>query len=145
MATYNGVNKTKTVSVPSVKLPPGELNGRLKWAYDEYTFGAEITSGEDIALMTIPNGARIVDAIVTSPDLGATVAFSLGYTGDLDALMAGIAPNGAAITDRMSDTVGAAAQFEKLTADKEILLSATATSVAATGLTVKVGVAYIAD
>lgn len=90
MATVKGANRTKIDAVPSQKVAPGEINGRMHVAHDEYTFDADVMALNDIIdlALDIPAGARIIDAGVIAPSLGTTGQFQLGTSSDPDALIA---------------------------------------------------------
>lgn len=80
MATFNGVNYAKKVSVPSSKIGPGEVSGKVFHAYEEYTSLANLNAADIINTgIVIPAGAKVISATVKSPTNGGTM--SLGIAG----------------------------------------------------------------
>lgn len=69
MATLYGVNNLKG-STPNQLIPAGDLGGKIKCAYDEYTTVANMDVGDVINFMTIPAGARVVGAQIHHQALG---------------------------------------------------------------------------
>ncbi len=79
MATQNGVNRAKAAT-PTIanRLAPGLFDGRVKVAYDSFTFAGEL-AGEIIRMCPeLPKGAKIVDVILDTADLGNNVTLAVG-------------------------------------------------------------------
>lgn len=75
MAAFNGVNYARTIAVPVVKIPPGEIKGEVLYAYDEYTSLANLGAADTINLgIVIPAGARVISVTVKSPTNGGTMS-----------------------------------------------------------------------
>lgn len=75
MAAFNGVNYARTISNPTVKIPPGEVKGSVLYAYEEYTSLANLGAADTINLgIVIPAGARLISATVKSPTNGGTMS-----------------------------------------------------------------------
>lgn len=75
MAAFNGVNYARTIAVPVVKIPPGEIKGEVLYAYDEYTSLANLGAADIINLgIVIPAGARVISVTVKSPTNGGTMS-----------------------------------------------------------------------
>lgn len=75
MAAFNGVNYARTVSIPVVKIPPGEIKGSVLHAYEEYTSLANLGAADTINTgIVIPAGARVISATVKSPTNGGTMS-----------------------------------------------------------------------
>lgn len=91
MATaYYGVNATlRDQTVPAAKCGVGEVNGRMRVAYDEWAVpAAAITISSTVDLFEIPKGARVLNAFVSAPDQGTTGTGKLGWLVSDDALEA---------------------------------------------------------
>lgn len=92
MASFYGVNATKVlVNNPSQKAGVGEVAGVQKTIYDKYTFSAVLAT-TDVLYMgaTIPKGARVLDVIIKSADLGTTGDINVGWLAS-EELSAGVA------------------------------------------------------
>lgn len=92
MSNFYGVNATKLlVNNPPQKCGIGEANGVLKMLYDEYDFSAIIDTTDALYMGSlIPKGARILDVVVKSADLGSTGDINVGWLASAE-LSAGVA------------------------------------------------------
>jgi hypothetical protein len=107
MATLNADNYAKTIAVPQEQLPIGDHSGKVRMAYDEITLSAELAVNDLINVCgKIPEGARIVDAMIVSPSLGTTGQLQLGYSSDADYLIALHDAGGAAAKTKMASEDG---------------------------------------
>lgn len=81
MANFYGVNATKLlVDVPQAKAAPGEVSGGLKVIYDKKTFTAALTTSDALYMgALIPKGARVLNVVVKSADLGTTGDLNIGW------------------------------------------------------------------
>ena len=141
MSDYYGVNYTKQyVNVPSEKIPKGEQYGRVHVAYDEYTTVGVIETADNIAMMKIPAGARIIEAKMVHEDLGGSGVLELGITGDVDYLLAAVAVNGVGVARSATE----AGIMEKLTEEKQLYITCT-NNTATSGKKVQVVVSYVID
>ena len=149
MATLFGANYTKKfVSVPSEKVHGKEHSGKVRMAYDKYTFVQDAVSGATIKMMKLPKGAKVVDCIVKCPSLGTTGIFSLGYeangvdVADLDGflLATSIDVGGQAVLGRA--TLGSAAIFKDFAAETQVVLTQTEDTTLANGLAIEVAIFY---
>lgn len=141
MANIDAVNYAKKNAVPSEKIAPGDANGFLYHAYDEVTLLAELAVNDIIRTgIVVPAGARVVEAYVISPSLGATGILQLGTAADPDALIAAADAGGQAIK-AMSDA-GAADLEVKLAVDTNYQLKCTEVSASGTGKKIQVAVIY---
>jgi len=140
MATVYGKNKTIVNLADGSKIPAGEVGGEVKVAYDEYTLLAEMALNDIIDLaLSIPVGARIVDAAIVSPSMGATGIFQLGTAAVPAALVAAADAGGQAVV-----ASGAGVDVGlKLAATTNYQLKCTEATAAGLGLTVKAWVAYV--
>lgn len=120
MAIFNSVNKTKQdVNVPPTIVPQGEINARMKVHYDEFSHTAAPTAADTVEFLPLPAGARIHDACIIHPTLGATGLVSLGWkagvseAADADGFVVAGATKNQALNKFMRATVGTAGQFKK--------------------------------
>lgn len=82
MATLNGDNYSKLVSVPMEQANIGDVSGKIRFLYDEITLAADVNSGDVINMgAMIPANARIIDAHLKSGALGTGVTAALGQAG----------------------------------------------------------------
>jgi len=88
MSTFNGVNATKRLAVPSQKLKTQDHHGRMRITHDEFTFSAVLAINETIELMEIPAGAKVYEAEVNSTDLGSVGVLDIGWRAGSDGLEA---------------------------------------------------------
>ena len=149
MATKYGVNHTlKYINVPSEKVPAKEETGKVRLAYDSFVFDAELAVTDVIKLMKLPKGAKVVDAIVKAPSLGATGIFDLGYeangvdVADPNGFVSTADFGGAAAAKRMSAEDGV---FKELGAESQVILTCTELTAAATGKKIEVAVFYVLE
>lgn len=155
LTTVYGVNNTKTnITLPTVKVPASEAGGRVRHLYDEYTPGTgdEFGTSGLIKMMTIPKGARVIDAQVVCPATGATGIFDIGWaasaesgavTADADGFFVGIDPGAAAVDANMAGTV---AGWNK-TFDEAVVVQVDCTEATASmaTLTLKLSILYVLD
>lgn len=150
MADFNSVNKAKLVNNPANMIDTGEYSGKVRSLYDSYVFTNDAFSASDnIVLQSLPKGARVIDAIVKCPSIGATDGiFTLGYqangidSADPDAFVTADA-GGQAVLARMA--AGAAGAFKKFDADTSLILDCTQAATAASGAKIEVVVLYVLD
>lgn len=93
MATaYYGVNATlRDQTVPSAKCGVGEVNGRVRVAYDEWAVPTAVISiNSTVDLFEIPKGARVLNAFVSAPDQGTTGTGALGWLASPDLDSSGV-------------------------------------------------------
>lgn len=153
MSTYYGVNATKRdVNVPSQKIPPGEVNGRVRVAYDEFTLTADLTTSDVIKMMKIPAGARVLDVHLAFDKLDAS-----GGTIDVGWEANGVDeadPNGfinaadvatAADVVKMSDNLAnGAGQFKEFSVETQVTVVPSADTDATSG-SIKLAVYFVLD
>lgn len=81
MAAFNGVNYARTIAVPVVKIPPGEIKGEIKVSYDEYTTLANLGAADTINTgIVVPAGARVKAVTVVNPTNGGTITVGIAGT-----------------------------------------------------------------
>lgn len=155
MATLysDGYNKA-WVNDPSEKVNPGELTGRVKVAYANHTFVANVNAIADvIKLFRLPKGARVLQATVVSPSLGTTGILSLGNAASADAVeaadpdslivVAQLDAGGQAVLGKT--TSASAAVGKQFAADVDVQLVLTEATDAAAGKTIACWVEYVLD
>lgn len=81
LTTVKGANLTNKEAEPSVKIASSQEYGKLRVMYDSYTVDSADEFGTSglVRLMTIPKGARLIEAEVSMPASGATGIFDLGW------------------------------------------------------------------
>ena len=150
MAIVNAINYAKTLSEPSEKQDKGDLNGRIKHYYDEYIFPADVFAANDeINLMELPAGARIIEATLWGPSLGTTGIFALGHrlsgsdVEDGDAFIAAADFRGQAAKAQMP--AGSAGALKKFESAVQLYLEATEATDSAAGDKIQVSIQYVLD
>jgi len=154
MANFNGSNYAKTIAVPSQKVSPGEVNGRIKWLYESYTCTQDVYAiGDKILGPKLPEGAKVVDALVHSDSLGTVGILDLGWEASVDldgntlaadpnGLISGADAGGAAVHKAMSTEAGFMQSFGQATQVEAIFTEA---SDGADTDTIQFAVAYVID
>jgi len=140
MGTQQGYYKDKA-DTPTIanRLPQGVFDGRVKVAYDYFTFAGE-AAGEIIEMCPeLPVGAKIVDVILDSAALGGTAKLKVGDAESSDRYIAATDHSAATVT-RLNQNAGR--MYEIVEATRQILVE-TDTDVA-TGL-VKIIILYTHD
>jgi len=151
MATYYGNQyQDAFVDVPSDKIRPGDVSGQVKTMYCDFTVPGSAPSNNDIwYLGKIPKGARVLDIVISFPDLGTAGAVHVGYlqdsaaveTTDNDAFLASVNVNAAADTVAMTDQANMVGLGKLFSAECTLTLTA-ATAWTVTSGTVKVLMYY---
>lgn len=142
------------VNDPSEKVNPGELTGRQKLLYAEYTPVANVLGLTDvIKLFKLPKGARIVDCHVKAPSLGTTGIMKLGHTASEDGLETAnsdafivatqLDAGGQAVFGR--PTAASAGIGKKFAAEVDVQLAFTEATDAALGDTIQAWLQYVLD
>jgi hypothetical protein len=156
MAIYNGYNLSQIAL--GKKLPGGEINGRVKVLHEKFTLTAELLVADEILGPKIPAGAKVLDAYVAAPSLGATGIVTLGhkaslnYDGsvaaeDADAFVASADFGGAAALVRAGVSGKEAGILKRFSAVQETqtFLSCTELTAAGTGLEVEYVITFTLD
>lgn len=146
MATlYSNQYQDAFVDVPSDFIRSGDVSGEVKIMYMDFTVPAVAPTANDVfKLGKIPKGARILDAVLSFPDLGTTGVLELGYaadaaaveTADDNAFLASVDVNAAADTVSMTDQVNMVGLGKLFSAECDLELKVT-TAWTATSGTVK--------
>jgi hypothetical protein len=136
MATLYGSNATfRDNSAPPSKIPTGEVSGRLRLAYDSYSLSAALGASDLIKLQMIPAGARVVEVVVATDDLGTTGTGKLGWAASSDA---------ADVFTMSATQANVPGQFKQFSSPVQVQLQMTAATTATTG-SIKVAVWYVVD
>lgn len=153
MAQFYGDNATlRDSDVPSSKIKVQDQHGRVRRAYDEITFAAELTTSDALDLMKLPAGAKVIGAQVSCPDLGTTGVLDIGWLVSADGGEVAD-PNGlfaaldvkAAANDR-TEMSYAVAGFEKEFSEAVVIqIVPSENTDAATGLKLQLAVYYVVD
>jgi hypothetical protein len=152
MATLYGTNATKLqVTLPHDFLDPGEQNGRLRVAYDDYTASGVLTSGDVIRFMKLPIGARIINAFLSHDDFGTAGTLNLGWEASADSvesanssgLLSSVDLNAAANVPFQWENAPSSGLLKKFSA--EVQISATITQTSSTSGTIKCCMLYVVD
>lgn len=132
MGTSYGVNRTlKTTPNIANRIAPGLWDGRVKIAYDSFTFDGE-AAGEIVEMCPkLPVGAKIIDVILDTVDLGLNATLKVGDSTTDDRYITDTNHGaGAELVTRM--VVNAGRMYEIVEATRQILM--TTGGFAATGL-----------
>ena len=155
MSNLYGVNATYVRNSPPSKVPAGEVNGRLRVAYDQYTLLADTATTDTIYLQKIPAGARVHQVVVVADDLDASggtldcgwaasaggvhVADPNGFLNAVD-----ITTSGGTSTLMTGNLPNGAGQFKQFTEEVQVTVVPSADWDATSG-TIKVAVYYTMD
>jgi len=153
MATlYSSEYQSGFVTVPSGKLNPEDLNGRVRRAYAEFTLGAELADGDIVKMLRLPANSNIIDAGFDSPaatsgtlDIGVADADDSASNADDDALFAALDIS-AAIDGQTRLDWASAGHNLKINKEMDVqILADGAATVGATGDVWKLEVLYVID
>lgn len=147
MATLYGANYTKAqLNNPPTLIHQGENNGRVKVAID--SFKGAVGLNDVIKMMTLPKGAKVLEAVLNHASLGAAGLYKAGFEGSIylkgnDGSVSSVvsdatgylvthATKNAAICKAMTTIAGSGAQFARLcdangseTVDGQVILTCT--------------------
>jgi hypothetical protein len=160
MTDFYGVNNTLSQqNVPSEKIGPGEQSGRLRVAYDSYTFSAALTTSDALYMMKIPKGARVIDVIVDSDDLGTTGDLNIGWeaspeldssgsaveAADADGFFAALDVNAAALVTSINKVgTSTAGYLKKFDAEVQVVIVPSENTTATSG-SIALTVLYVVE
>lgn len=145
MADKYGVNYTKAnISNPRIIVPKATYDCKVKASYDKYVLSAALATGDVLFLGKIPSGARVVEVMLRSTDLGGTDSvLKVGVVGSDALFISNTDVSGQAIKV-LSDTASAGILADGATAERDVIVTHTGTCVATTG-TIEVLVKYMLD
>lgn len=117
------------------KIPAYDYYGKVRAIPFEYNLSAALTDGDQIVGVELPVNAKIIDAYLKSPSMGATGIFSLGIKDEdgsnIDGLIESADAGGQAVLERAganSDLIGTL-----LTKKSNLLLEVLETTIATSG------------
>ncbi len=144
MAILNADNYAKSVASPQEQIPVGDVSGKSRFSYDEYTFLAEFAVADVIKVCSpLPANARVINACVVCEATGATGILDLGILdGDVDYFISQADPGAAAVNKKMASEAGFLVKSASVI---QPALKATEISAAATGKKIKVFIEYILE
>lgn len=151
MADFNAKNYDLINSVPSKQADVGEVVGKMKVLFDEFTCGQNVYAISDKILVgaKLPKGARVLEAQLVSPSLGTTGIMQLGFLAngvdaeDLDAFIVSADAGGQAVKALIP--AGAAGLHKKFEADTQCVINFTEASDSANGDKISVAIHYVMD
>lgn len=85
---YGNQYQDAFVTVPSKKIKGKDLGSEIRRIYFDFTVTAAPTAGDVIKLAKLPKGARVHNAGLQFPDLGATGVLNLGWAAGASGLEA---------------------------------------------------------
>ena len=141
--------KKAFVDRPYGKVEASKYNGRLRQIVATYDAVGEIATADDIFLTKLPEGARVMDMRVVSPDWGTTGECNIGWldngvdAADADGFFAELDCNTAAVDAKMSGLLPG--WNKKFGAPTDIVLKPTAVSTAMDGEQIVVQIVYVID
>lgn len=156
--TYKGVNYTKTQATPFSAIDEGQYCGQTFHILDQFVLTADFVA-TDIVLLggTIPEGATLLQAILTTGALGGSCTVSLGWQASPTALTGANAAQAADLTAFFNTVAVSSATVATahgsaqegdfytqvpLTAPVQPILTCVAASSGATGKTIYVDIAF---
>jgi hypothetical protein len=152
MTDYYGVNATKRDnSGPADLIPVGEVNGRIRMAYDSIAAGIHLTT-DVIKMMKLPEGARIIDVWSKTDAADSTGIVDIGWeansvdAADQNGFGDSVDMNAAAALVKMSATVALAGnmkQFSKTGGETQVVITPTTSFTA--GSAMELMVFYVVD
>lgn len=85
LTNKNAVNyKAALVTVPAVAIHQGEYGGKERICIDTIALDADAADGDVVKIGRLPAGAKVINARVFGPDLGATGTLKLGNSASVD-------------------------------------------------------------
>ena len=93
MATVYSVQRTNSRATPITKNPANVMGGRVRIAHGVYE-ASSLASGDVIEMLTLPDGARLIEGSLAHDALGSSTTLSVGYAAHTNA--AGTAVSAAA-------------------------------------------------
>lgn len=152
MATYYGANFTNAFqTVPSVKVDSTDWAGKLRVCTDTFTSTGAIAINEKVYMGRLPKGAKVVEVILASTDHGSAGDADVGYeyvssadgSADLDAFLAAVDVNAAAVTHVMSAKANMIGFQKEMAGEANIVISLPEATTAAG--TFKLSVFYVVE
>lgn len=89
MSSYSGVNYAKTQASPITQIDEGQYNCPAKHILDQFVLTADLGANDTILMGgVIPEGAILLDCVVSTGALGGSAAINVGYQKSADAVVA---------------------------------------------------------
>lgn len=150
MAEKYSVNYTNVnISNPSIKVAPGDSNGKMKCLFDEFDLAEVLALNDEILIQSLPKGVRIHEVVLEAEALGGSCSLSMGIKDngsdieDDDAFIPATSASSAVIK-KMSDDAGNAGMMKVLGGETIPFIKAVAASGASAGK-IKVGIYFTND
>lgn len=153
MANHYGTNHTAAFQTePVSNVDAKSFGGRIRALYDEFTVTAALALNDKIYMGRLPKGAKIIEVVLASTDLGSTGDVDVGYeyvdsasgTSDPDAFLDGVDVNAAAVTHVMSAKANMAGFGVEMAGEAYALITMSEASDATSG-TIKLCIYYTID
>lgn len=157
MATWLGTNATKVAASPAKLAEEGEQTGRLRVLYDEFALTADMGVNDIIKIgAPLPANARVMNALLDSPDLDSSSAgaLTLGWAASADGVESADAAgflttqdvHTAGIAGQMSSLLcsNVAGKFKRFAASVQVQVKVTGETDATSG-TIRVAIFYVVD
>lgn len=148
MATLLSTELARVAANPRTKIEPGEVSGRKKSAYAEFSITAVPTNADVINMLKLPAGARITDATIKCGDLGTAGTLEVGWAQNAagdgaspSGLFSALDVNTAAINKRASTAV-VPGILKKFNAETLIYITVTAAWTVTSGM-IQLEVEYV--
>jgi len=147
MATVKGVNKTKIdAGGLANKFERGYVDGRVKTFFDVYEFAGEALGTIVEVGPELPEGAKILEVVLSTDDLGNNVTLAVGDLEDPDRYISATDHGGGTVlTTRLNKPDGLGYEIDMTTASTpDNQITVTTAAAAATG-TMNIEVKYTKD
>ena len=96
---YSGVNYAKTQALPITQIDNGQQGGIVKHILDQFVLTADLAANDTIDVGgPIPEGATVLDCIISSAAMGGSAAINVGWRAGAVALSGALAAEAAAPT-----------------------------------------------
>ncbi len=152
MAELKGSNAAIATGVNGAsKIPSGEHVGRVRCLYDEYDFTTVGTGAADTILIggKLQAGARVLEAVIASSDLGGAGTFHLGWQANLqdaldaDGFIASADTSGQAAKVEMQ--AGAPGLGKKFESETQVFLTSTGVVASGANKIIRTWLYYVLD
>ena len=147
--TVYGTNATKVLDpTPENILAPGQMKGKLRAMQDDRTAdGTEVVDSLIYMGENLPTGARIIDVILQTNDLGAGVTLDVGDAEDDDRYISAVDCSGAIIVHMEAAHIGGKhyeIDMSETAADNQVIVKVHAGTITP-GKIVKLTVIYVIE
>lgn len=155
---YQGVNYAKTQASPITQIDEGQYNSPVLHILDQFVLTADLVANDTILMGGyIPEGAILLDCVLTSGALGGSAAINMGWQASASQPTGSLAAQAADLTAFFSALPVSSATVAKahgstyegdfynqvaLTANVQPIITCSVASSGATGKTIYVAIAY---